>query len=36
MYDGSKLSFEENIKTTKDAVKAAQKFGADLEAELGG
>jgi len=35
MYDGSRLSFEENIRTTQEAVKAAKEFGADLEAELG-
>ena len=35
MYDGSRLPFEENIKTTKDAVKSAKEFGADVEAELG-
>ena len=35
MYDGSKLSFEENIKNTSEAVKAAKEFGAEVEAELG-
>ncbi|MCL2097049.1 MAG: class II fructose-bisphosphate aldolase [Oscillospiraceae bacterium] len=35
MYDGSKLPFEENIKTTLEASEAAKEFGADLEAELG-
>jgi len=35
MYDGSRLPFEENIKITKDVVKAAKEFGADVEAELG-
>ena len=35
MYDGSKLPFEENIKTTAEAVKAAKGYGADVEAELG-
>ena len=35
MYDGSKLPFEENIKITKEVVKAAKTFGADVEAELG-
>ena len=35
MYDGSKLPFEENIKTTKEAVEAAKIFGADVETELG-
>lgn len=35
MYDGSKLPFAENIKTTKEVVKTAKEFGADVEAELG-
>jgi ketose-bisphosphate aldolase len=35
MYDGSRLPFDENIKVTKEAVKAAKEFGADVEAELG-
>jgi len=35
MYDGSKLPFEENIKTTREVVKIAKEFGADVEAELG-
>jgi len=35
MYDGSRLPFEENIKITKEVVKAAKEFGADVEAELG-
>jgi ketose-bisphosphate aldolase len=35
MYDGSRLPFEENIKTTKEVVESAKKFGADVEAELG-
>ena len=36
MYDGSKLPLEENIKTTRAVVELAQKYGADVEAELGG
>ena len=35
MYDGSSLPFEENIKNTREIVKAAKEFGADVEAELG-
>ena len=35
MYDGSRLPFEENIKTTGEVVKAAKEFDADVEAELG-
>ena len=35
MYDGSKLPFAENIKNTREVVKAAKEFGADVEAELG-
>jgi ketose-bisphosphate aldolase len=35
MYDGSRLPFEENIRITKEVVKAAKGFGADVEAELG-
>jgi len=35
MYDGSKLPFEENIKTTKQVTELASGFGADVEAELG-
>lgn len=35
MYDGSRLPFDENIKATKEVVKAAKEFGADVEAELG-
>ena len=35
MYDGSKLPFSENLKTTCEAARAALDFGADLEAELG-
>ncbi len=36
MYDGSKLSLDENIKNTQEVVKLAHKVGADVEAELGG
>ncbi|MCL2813720.1 MAG: class II fructose-bisphosphate aldolase [Oscillospiraceae bacterium] len=35
MYDGSKLPFEENIKSTREMVQVAKGFGADVEAELG-
>ena len=35
MYDGSRLPFEENIKNTREVVKYAKIFGADVEAELG-
>lgn len=35
MYDGSTLSYEENMKNTKKAVEMARKFGASVEAELG-
>lgn len=35
MYDGSMLPLEENIKNTKEVVKAAKAMGADVEAELG-
>lgn len=35
MYDGSRLPFEENIRTTREVVKSAKDFGADVEAELG-
>ncbi len=35
MYDGSHLSFEENIKTTKEIVKYAHDRGIWVEAELG-
>ena len=35
MYDGSRMSFEDNIKTTGEAVKTAKIFGAEVEAELG-
>lgn len=35
MYDGSKLSFEENVENTLKAVHMARKYGAGIEAELG-
>lgn len=35
MYDGSTLSYEENLKHTKQAVAMAAKTGAGVEAELG-
>lgn len=35
MYDGSTLSYEENLKNTKKAVEMAKKAGASVEAELG-
>ena len=35
MYDGSVLSYEENLKNTKRAVEMAVKTGASVEAELG-
>ncbi|MDE6406052.1 MAG: class II fructose-bisphosphate aldolase [Lachnospiraceae bacterium] len=35
MYDGSTLSYEENLKNTKQAVAMAAKTGASVEAELG-
>lgn len=35
MYDGSTLSYEENLKNTKKAVEMAAKTGASVEAELG-
>ena len=35
MYDGSVLSYEENLKNTKKAVEMAAKTGASVEAELG-
>lgn len=35
MYDGSTLSFEENVENTKKAVDMAKKTGASVEAELG-
>lgn len=36
MYDGSRLSLEENIQNTKAVVELARGYGADVEAELGG
>jgi ketose-bisphosphate aldolase len=35
MYDGSRLSFEENLANTGTAVELARAYGADVEAELG-
>jgi len=35
MYDGSLLSYEENVENTKKAVEAAAKKGAGVEAEIG-
>lgn len=35
MYDGSKLSFNENIENTKKVVEIASKYNASVEAELG-
>ena len=35
MYDGSVLSYEENLENTKKAVAMAKKYGASVEAELG-
>jgi len=35
MYDGSKLSFEENVDNTLKVVKMARKYGAGIEAEIG-
>lgn len=35
MYDGSVLPTEENVKNTKEAVQAAEKTGASVEAEIG-
>jgi len=35
MYDGSKLPFEENIRTTKEVAEYARKKGVSLEAEIG-
>lgn len=36
MYDGSRLSLEENIKNTRTVVEMASAYGAAVEAELGG
>ena len=35
MYDGSSLSYEENVRMTKEAVALAKAAGADVEAEIG-
>ena len=35
MYDGSLLSYEENVANTQKAVALAKKYGADVEAEIG-
>ena len=35
MFDGSALSYEENVKNTVKAVENARRFGASVEAELG-
>lgn len=35
MYDGSSLSYEENVANTKLAVEIAKKYGADVEGEIG-
>ena len=35
MYDGSTTPYEENVKTTCEAVKLAASYGADVEAEFG-
>ncbi len=35
MYDGSTLPYEENLKNTKEAVRIAKSYGANVEAELG-
>lgn len=35
MYDGSALSFQENIERTKEVKRMAEQYGADVEAELG-
>ncbi|SHH86179.1 class II fructose-bisphosphate aldolase [Clostridium grantii] len=35
MYDGSLLSYEENVNNTKKAVALAKKYGASIEAEIG-
>lgn len=35
MYDGSQLSFDENMKTTQEVVKLAHAFGIPVEAEIG-
>ena len=35
MYDGSALSFEENVANTNEVMKVARHFGASVEAEIG-
>lgn len=35
MYDGSKLSYEENVENTLNAVKMVRKYNAGIEAEIG-
>ena len=35
MYDGSKLSYEENVRNTRTAVEIGHKFGCAVEGELG-
>ena len=35
MYDGSALSYEENVKNTRIAVAMAKQYGANVEAEIG-
>ena len=35
MYDGSKLDYEENVRTTKAAVEIGRKYGCEVEGELG-
>ncbi|MBQ6373844.1 MAG: class II fructose-bisphosphate aldolase [Clostridia bacterium] len=35
MYDGSMLSYEENMKNTREVVRVAHAMGTDVEAELG-
>lgn len=35
MYDGSHLSYEDNVRNTKKVVALAKRYGADVEAEIG-
>ncbi len=35
MYDGSALTYEENVANTRQAVAMAKRYGADVEAEIG-
>lgn len=35
MYDGSRLDYEENVRTTREAVKMGHSYGAAVEGELG-